>query len=294
MNVLITGGTGLIGAAISNCISNDCNLSSIVRTVPLTSENIRFIQADLSLPKFIETYKNIRPDVVIHCAANIPSGANTDDEIYSLNCRIDENVISLCKTTNSALIYFSSTIVYGYQGNEMGISENHPTKTPSLYAKQKLESEGLIATHIPQHLILRVNAPYGRYMRQRSVMNIFADRAINNEDLFYHGNGERMQDFTNVEDIGRWIRSLIKTRTFTSGVFNISSGAPVTMKKLASLIVHQVENCKSRIIPSGSPDPQEAYKASYDISKAKKILGWNPQISLYQGLSDLIQNRKLI
>ena len=73
-----------------------------------------------------------------------------------------------------------------------------------------------------------------------------------------------------------------------SGIFNIASGEQISMKKLASLTVNLIPDCKSKIISSGSKDLQENNKAIYDITKAEREFNWKPKIKLELGIISCI------
>lgn len=290
--ILITGGSGLIGSALVAQLYPYNEVVCIGRSIPPGSQGIRFIEADLSQASSIDIIVQANPDIIIHCAAVIPSASMSDHDIYQTNTSIDLHVIEACRRLHATLIYFSSTIIYGYLENDMNISELKPPHIISNYAKQKLESEEKIEKEIEQYIILRINAPYSEHMKQRSVMTIFADKAIAQEDITLHGSGSRMQDFTYAGDIAICIRQLIPIKEVPSGIYNISSGSPVTMLQLAELMISKVSGCTSKITTSGQPDPQEAYKASYNLEKAKIILRWAPSTTLETGIGRLVLNRK--
>ena len=138
---------------------------------------------------------------------------------------------------------------------------------------------------------LRVNAPYDCNQKNNTVLKIFIENALVNENIFYHGSGKREQDFTNVSDIATAIELILNTGKI-SGVYNISGGSPITMNELATLIVKSVPGCTSQIKSSGNIDPQEGCKARISIKKALTELGWHPQITLEKGIVNWINSRK--
>jgi nucleoside-diphosphate-sugar epimerase len=113
------------------------------------------------------------------------------------------------------------------------------------------------------------------------VARIFLQRALQGEDLSYHGSGSRMQDFVYVDDVAE--AALDGLRAGRSGVFNVASGEPVTMKELAELVTELVAP-EVRVVGSGQPDPQEGQTARYSIDAARRVLGWAPATALRRGL----------
>jgi nucleoside-diphosphate-sugar epimerase len=134
--------------------------------------------------------------------------------------------------------------------------------------------------------ILRISAPYGPGQRNRTVLRIFIERAISSMDLLYFGTGDRTQDFTSATDVAQAVICSIRRKR--GGVFNIAGGNPISMKELAKLVVKCVSGCRSKIVPAGVPDSQESYRADFEILKAKRELGWAPQISLTEGVKQWI------
>jgi UDP-glucose 4-epimerase len=104
----------------------------------------------------------------------------------------------------------------------------------------------------------------------------------------YYGSGERTQDFTSASDIGNAICCAV-SNVDANGVFNIASGKPISMCDLAKLVIRAIAGTKSRAVPSGQPDPQEDYRAAFDISKAQRLLGWRPIVSLEEGIRQWAQ-----
>ncbi len=286
MNVYITGGNGLIGSAIAKVLSKKFKIVSIDIEEPNNIiKGVEYRLMDLSNP-ILSNFKIQESDVIIHCAAKIPLYNNSIQAIEE-NVIIDKNIIELVLNTNSYLIFFSSTIVYGYNESELNISEGNKLFPFDVYSNNKIRSENRIQENHNNSLILRINAPYGTYMRNETVLLKFVRKAIQNKPLFYHGSGNRMQDFTNVDDIATLISNIITQGKYPTGTYNISSGNPISMLNLAKKIV-ELSNSNSEIIASGQNDPQESYKASFNISKAISELNWEPKISLEQGLINVI------
>lgn len=289
--IVVTGGTGLIGSALVSKLKEDFSVYSIDRKGTDKKNlfsNVNYLNLDLSSKDCISTLENLKPKIIIHCAAIIPGKNTTKESIKKINSNIDANIILLSKKLNSYLIFMSSTIIYGYSNNTFNINEETALKAISSYAEQKIESERLIMNMVNRYLILRINAPYGQPTANETVLTIFCQQAIQNKPLLYHGSGTRMQDFTHINDISNLIYCQLKSKIFTNGVFNISSGKPISMLNLAKLVVKTAES-NSEVKASGQIDLQEEYKADYSIKKAKIQLNWEPKITLRKGISELIK-----
>ncbi len=228
-------------------------------------------------------------DIIIHCAAVMPRKTNNYLEIAEKNKKIDRNIIKFAKKNNSKLIYISGTSLYGDKIKKE-VKENQVLDIGSnQYFAQKKYSENLFLKELETSTILRISAPYHPSMKANTVLKIFITRAFKNQDLYYYGKGNRVQDFTHTHDIANAILKNIKN-TKIKGIYNIASGTPISMKNLAHLIVKKMPNCTSKILPIGKPDPQEDYRAFFNISKAKKNLNWIPKITIENGVINWIKN----
>lgn len=286
MKVLVTGAAGLIGSyAIKALHDAGHEVTGLFRRESVEKENFpwRVVAADLTETSSREVLDNVSPDLIVHCAAVLPSQFEGEEarRTAEINKIIDETIIQFCENSGCDLIYTSSTSIYGLKNflwNET--SEVSPVGP---YAAAKYETEQSISALNNRSVLLRINSPYAPTQRSRTVLRIFIERAFEGLDLFYFGSGKREQDFTAAEDVARAILQAVNHPS-VSGVFNISGGQPISMRNLAELVVKCAKGTKSRVLPSGKADPQENYRALFDIGKAKDILKWRPSISLEDGI----------
>ncbi len=287
--ILITGSGGFIGGAVLKKLANgDHSIVATTRkgTIPRTT-NFKYLECNLLKGSTTELIKSVMPNAIIHCAAEIPL-THTGPEaikVAQANRIIDKNIINFCSKFNCRLIYASSTSVYSNSLQE--VTELTIPKPQGPYAQGKLDSETEIIKSVPNHTILRINAPFGVLQRNNTVVKIFIKQALGNLPLKYHGSGNRKQDFTYIQDVADAFLIALNTPN-ASGLYNISAGVPITMKDLATLIVTNIPGCKSQIEPSGQTDPEEYSLAQYSIHKAREILHWVPKFSIKSKISELI------
>ena len=189
------------------------------------------------------------------------------------------------------IVYISGTSLYGQNSSRLMYETDHLSLSGNAYLTQKSLSEKLFLSEHKDVIILRVSAPYHYSMTANTVLKIFIEKALSNQDIFFHGSGNRMQDFTHTTDIAHAVLNSI-SNSGANGIYNISSGDPISMKELAILVVDTVPECTSNVLASGQPDLQENYKALFDITKAEKELHWKPNISIKEGVEEWIEKCK--
>jgi dTDP-L-rhamnose 4-epimerase len=170
-------------------------------------------------------------------------------------------------------------------------------KTPSLasvYALSKYDQEQIClmigrAYQIPT-VALRFFNIFGPNQALSNpytgVLAIFASRLLNNRPPLINEDGMQKRDFVSVYDVARACRQALETPAAAGEVFNIASGKQYTVKDLAQ----QIGRAVGKDIP---PDVTGKYRAGdirhcfADISKARRVLGFEPRIGLEEGLADL-------
>lgn len=287
--VAILGATGFIGKAVTSlfiaagidveaCSKNGGSINGFsVDRVDISKEG--------ALSQWL---KDKYIDAIIYLSSKIPkSFTEADWDLFYYNLMMHKQVRDSWKAHKCHLIYASGCSVYGSNDYISWKEENVPFPD-NYYSTSKLIGEILFYHEYQKGLplsILRINAPYGVDTRRKTVINIFIERALNGEDIFLFGDGNRQQDFSYVLDVARafW-KSYIKKKY---GIYNIASGKTVTMKELANIIINLTKS-SSKIIYSGELDPQEGFKVNIDISKARDELGFSPQYSLEDGTNECI------
>ncbi len=288
MQVLVTGAGGLIGShAVGILHENGYPVVALYRKLSDqdTVSPWRSLQGDLLDSNFVHTLDHIEFDLVVHCAAVLPDQfyGTRAEQAARANLFIDEQVVNLCLEKGSRLVYLSGTSVYGI-GSGSPLTENARTSPIGPYVEAKVQSERRMLNELAQSsTILRVSSAYGPGQRARTVLRLFIERSLAGLDLMYHGSGKREQDFIAAYDVARAILCVVSNGR-ASGVFNIAGGNPIFMRDLAELVARTISGTKSKVMASGQPDPQENYKAAFDISRARQTLGWHPTISLREGI----------
>lgn len=286
LKIMVTGAGGLIGSYITTYLrSCNYNIIAIYNQNSVKDCSDPCLKIDLSKGNSYGIFEKLIPiDMIIHCAAVIPTTfhGKSVKEVSEINYSIDKNIIDFCEKKSIRLIYMSSSSIYGLDHQEIK-HESSVIYPSGLYAEGKYQGEEkILKSCIPNPVLLRISSPYGTTQYNQTVFKLFLERALKNQDIFYHGSGTREQDFINVLDIAIAVEEIIKNPQ-VNGVFNMASGRSITMKELAELIV-KTTGSRSCIKKSNQQDIQEGYKVNIDITKIQTVLKWNSQVTLEQGI----------
>ncbi len=173
--------------------------------------------------------------------------------------------------------------------------EDKPPALASVYALSKFDQERMClmlgrAYGIPA-VALRFFNTYGPYQALSNpytgVLSNFASRVLNGQPPLIFEDGEQKRDFVSVYDVARACRRALEAPGAAGQAFNISSGSPLTVKEAAERTVRAIGS------PGIHPQITGQYRAGdirhcfADISRARQTLGWEPRVTLEQGLTDL-------
>ena len=301
MKIIITGGAGFIGSHIAERYTKFSSASKIIILDNLSTgrleniknfkEKVTFIKCDLSKKgAWMKHFKNAR--YVFHMAslADIVPSIEKPEEYFKSNVTSTLNILEASRENKcKKIIYAASSSCYGIP-KSFPTKENDQINPMYPYALTKHLGEQLLmhwnkVYNIPV-VSLRLFNVYGLRSRTNStygaVMGVFFAQYLSNQPLTIVGSGKQKRDFVFIKDV---VDAFVKASKIkvSCEIFNIGSGKPRTINKLANLI----SNNKKIHIPKRPGEPNCTWA---DISKANKILGWKPKIQLEEGISLLIKN----
>jgi nucleoside-diphosphate-sugar epimerase len=233
---------------------------------------------------------------VVHLAAiaSVPYSLRKPSETHDVNVEGTLNVLQACDEYGiGKLVYASSCAVYG-EPRFIPVTEDHQFSATSPYAESKIASEAYCQIfrekHHLQTVCLRVFNVYGANQYNSDyggVITQFIERLKKQQAPIIYGDGEQSRDFIYVDDVVETISRIIHTSNNSDGTYNLGSGRSTTINQLVGVL--------QRIL--GSEEFRPVYAASRlgdirhsqaDISKARRQLGFEPQISLEEGLRRLM------
>jgi UDP-glucose 4-epimerase len=305
MNFLITGAAGFLGSALSNQLSREGQqvrgLDDLSTGDPKSlSPDVHFTRGDVNdRPKLWTLLQEV--DCVYHLAArvSVPESVLYPREYNAVNVG---GTVSLMEAMRDVgvrrVVFISSGAVYGDQV-EQPLKVNMALNPRSPYAVSKLAAEYYVKTIGDlwgiETVSLRVFNAFGPGQRlppsHPPVIPNYLRQAVRNGTIVIHGRGEQTRDYVYVDDV---IRALIAAATvpdINHMVINIGSGVETSIRELVRLVL-EITGSNVEIIENPHIDPGVSRMCA-DITVARQELGYQPKVSLSEGLRLTLQHDPL-
>jgi len=301
----VTGGTGFVGSHIvRELIKNGARVRVTIHKRPLIfkEENIEIVRADLTRQEDCnEAAKGV--DYVFHAAGAVASAAVTAAgpmEAITTNLVLTVRMLQATWKENVKrfLIFSSST---GYPAFDHPVKEDEMwvAPPPSVYfgygwMRRYLEIIGEFVSSKSgvRTAIVRPTAVYGRFDNfdpvTSHVIPALIRRAVEKEDPFVvWGTGEEVRDFLHITDLARGCLLMLE-KYATSDPVNIGYGRLTTIKEVVGMILRPAGHEDADVVFDSSKPTTIPYRM-VDTSKAKKLLNFEPKLSLEDGLDDTVK-----
>ena len=307
--ILITGSAGFIGSNLADSLLKSGNPVMGIDNFDIYYErsikegNIKealqnpaflFKEGDIRDTVFLNNcFDQFNPDLIVHLAAKAgvrPSIADPQG-YYDVNVSGTLNILEAMRNHDiKKMIFASSSSVYG-NNKKVPFSEADNVDYPiSPYAASKKAGELLCHTY--HHLYdfdifcLRFFTVYGPRQRPDLAINKFSKALLNNDPIPFFGDGSTQRDYTHITDIVQGITCAI-SKLKGYDIFNLGESNTISLTKLISIL----EKCTNRkailnYLPMQEGDVMLTFA---DISKARRILNYNPQVNIEAGIKDYVQ-----
>jgi dTDP-glucose 4,6-dehydratase len=189
-------------------------------------------------------------------------------------------------------VHISSSEIYG-SARHVPMDENHPTTPQSTYAVSKLAGERVVYTMHKEHnfpaVIIRPFNSFGPNITQPYIIPEIISQLLKNNDQVTLGNINSKRDLTFVSDTARGIILALVVEGIVGETINIGSQRALSIKELVKEISNIMDREVLINVDSTRFRPDDVDTLVCDYNKANKLLGWNPEISINEGLEATIE-----
>jgi nucleoside-diphosphate-sugar epimerase len=228
----------------------------------------------------------IEPSVVVHLAAVAHAGrANKDPySTFGHSLRTLENSLDYARGRVEHFLYFSSSMVYG-NFESPHVDEDHALEPIGIYGALKLAGEKFVIAYqqvfdLP-YTIIRPSALYGPGCVSRRVSQVFIENALVGDTLRIDGEGDERLDFSYVDDVIDGVCLAIEEPASRNEIFNITAGRS---RSIADLVALVKEHFPEVTVEYVERDRLRPYRGTLKIDKARRLLGYQPSVTLEEGL----------
>ncbi|MDD2479127.1 MAG: SDR family oxidoreductase [Victivallaceae bacterium] len=300
---LVTGGSGFIGSHLCErllqddhdviCADNFFTGSKDNIRHLLDNPNFELVRHDITWPLYVET------DAIFNlaCPAS-PIHYQRDPVQTTKTCVLGAvNMLGLAKRLKIPILQASTSEVYGnpleHPQTESYWGNVNPIGIRSCYDEGKRCAETLFFDYHRQLnteiKVVRIFNTYGPRMRPDDgrVVSNFIVQALKGNDITIYGSGEQTRSFCYVADLIDGLVKMMATDATVTGPINLGNPSEFTMLQLAKLVI-ELTGSKSKLVFESLPK-DDPVKRRPDITKAKKVLNWEPTIQLREGLTATIK-----
>jgi len=317
--VLVAGGAGFIGSHLCKSLLND-NYRVVCADNFITGDKINLkyllknpgftlLEHDITRPIQSSKLKIQNLDYIFHLAS--PASPNRKSPRSYINFPIETllanslgtyNLLGLGRKFKSKFLYTSSSEIYGDPAispqKEDYFGNVNPNGVRSVYDEGKRFGEAITFGYLRKYnldvRVIRIFNTYGPKMQvdDGRVVSNFINQAIKNKSLTVYGKGIQTRSLCYIDDMVMGIKLAMFTSNTKGEVFNLGNPDERSILDIAKLIKN-LTGSKSEIVFEELPEDDPKVRKP-DISHAKEILGWEPKITVEEGLKKTIEYFKSI
>jgi UDP-glucose 4-epimerase len=300
MKVLVTGGAGFIGSHLVDRLVMEGHEAVVVDNLATGKRrNInraaRFYKMDIQSWRLERVFRNERPNVVMHLAAQMDVRKSVEDPMFDAQVNVlgTLNVLQQAVRHGVRKVIFSSSggAIYGEQ-EIYPAPEVHVTKPLSPYGLSKLCGEQYLSYYQRVSGLQAVSLRYANVYGPRQdpegeagVVAIFIQKMLNNEQAVINGNGRQTRDFVFVDDVVE--ANLAMMGQETQGTYNVGTGVETSINDLFRILIqHTGSTCKEI---HGPAKKGEQARSVIDNTKLRHEVSWEPRADLSDGLKKTVE-----
>lgn len=311
MRLLVTGGAGFIGSNFVKMVIKEHPEVKVTVLDALTycgnldnfppevweNKNLSFCQGNI-LDKELVFNLMKRQDAVVHFAAftHIDRSIDLSDPFIDTDFKGTHILLeAIRKHPVRRFVHISTSEVYG-SAQKVPMDETHPLLPQSPYAAAKAGADRLVYSYFLTYglpvIIIRPFNVYGPNQYPEKLIPFFVTNAILGKNLLIYGDGKNTRDWTNVSDCVRGIWKALMMEDIEGETINLGSEEEVDVISIAKFILDILcPNTETRVPKTEfiGDRPGHVKRLLADNSKAKKLLGWEPEIKFNDGLKQTIR-----
>lgn len=305
--VLVTGAGGFIGSHLTEALveagakvrvfiryNSRAGRGNLEDLGPKLLEQIEIIAGDLRDADVID--RSVKGcDTVFHLGAlvGIPYSYQNPREVVETNVMGTFNVLNAARDHGvNRIVHTSTSEVYG-SARYVPIDEAHPLQGQSPYSASKIGADKLAESfyasfNLPVVTIRPFNA-YGPRQSARAIIPTLITQALASEEIRL-GNMDALRDFTFVTDTVEGFVKAAQTPEAVGKVINIGSGREISIEQLAHIIINTIQSPAKIVVDETRvrPSRSEVTRLLADPRLAKETLGWEPLVSLEEGIKKTV------
>jgi UDP-glucuronate 4-epimerase len=308
MRILVTGGAGFIGSHLAEKLLPDGHDVAILDdfndfydpqikcdNIAAIRLNVRVHHVDLRDNAAVRNlFHREKYDAIIHLAARagVRPSLQHPQLYFDTNVNGTLHLLEAARATGvERFIFASSSSVYGICKEVPFREDFHLTQTISPYAATKISAEFLCSTY--SHLYnmrvvaLRYFTVYGPRQRPDLAIHQFTRKIDKGEPIEQFGDGSTRRDYTYIDDIIQGTVAALRYDGAMFDIFNLGENETIQLKDLISAIEQTLG--KKAQIKQLPEQPGDVPLTCADISKARKLLGYNPATKLSEGLPKFVE-----
>jgi len=295
VKVLVTGGAGFIGSHVVDAyVENGWDVVVVDDFSTGREANVNpaaaFYRIDVRSPEIENVFERERPDVVNHHAGQIGVRRSLAEPLFDAEVNIigSLNLIEMARKFDVKRFVYGSTggAVYG-EPEYLPCDEEHPVNPISQYGASKHTVEHYLYMYQYNYgldyTVLRYSNVYGPRQDphgEAGVVAIFTGQMLRDEQAVINGDGRQERDFVYVGDCAR--ANLLAMEAGRNGIYNLGSGRGTSVNELFDLLRASTHYEKERV--HGPAKTGETRRIFLTFDKARRELGWEPTVSLEEGL----------
>jgi UDP-glucose 4-epimerase len=303
MKVLVTGGAGFIGSAVVPALKKEGydvyvydNLSFGNREFIDVPDSHFFLQDIRDAGKVEEVLTLLKPDMVVHLAAVhfIPYCNQHPYEAADINIRGTMNVLNACKKTNSLKkIFFASTAAV-YPICDVAVNEGHTLLPLDIYGLTKLTGEHLLKEfHLEtgiDTIVCRFFNAFGPNETNPHLIPEIEKQLRAGQRTISLGNLTPKRDFIHTYDMAAAVCKLISLKNTGYDTFNLGRGIEYSVVEIVEAFERKLKEKINIVVDPARVRKVEREHLLADVSKLKKVAGWEPVWGIDEGIGNLVES----